>query len=173
MHRKLIKSHNAIVPEDGIVYHLGDVGMASVEVTKGVIDKLNGTKILILGNHDGNPNRMYNCGFDAVLYGATLYIAGEKVTLTHCPLRGIFREDTSEMRGHVEGQNWHRENDHVKFSIEDEGQFHLHGHIHSSKENGRLVKDGRQWDVGVCGNGFKPVSISQVESWISKEKRDG
>ena len=172
MHRKIIRNFNAIVPEHGICYHLGDVGMANVETTKGVIDQLNGTQILILGNHDGNVNRMYNCGFDAVLYGAILYIAGERVTLTHCPLRGIFREDVTNMRGSVDGENWHKEFKHIMFSTEDVGQFHLHGHIHArGKDNGKLVKDGRQWDVGLPGNNYRPVHISAVESWISKYKQ--
>jgi len=172
MHRKLIRNFNAIVPEHGICYHLGDVGMANVETTKGVIDQLNGTQILILGNHDGNVNRMYNCGFDAVMYGVILYIAGEKVTLTHCPLRGIFREDVTNMRGSIDGENWHKEFKHQMFSTEDIGQFHLHGHIHArGKDNGKLVKDERQWDVGLPGNNYRPVHISAVESWISKYKQ--
>jgi calcineurin-like phosphoesterase family protein len=171
MHQVLINNYNAVVPEDGICYHLGDVGMANVETLSGVLSQLNGTKVLVLGNHDGNVNRMYRLGFDVVLYGATLYIAGEEVTLTHCPLRGIFREDITGMRGVVDGDLWHGEHKQIRFSTEDRGQFHLHGHIHSSKANGKLTKDGKQWDIGVCANDYRPVSISKVESWISKYKQ--
>jgi calcineurin-like phosphoesterase family protein len=116
-------------------------------------------------------NRMYRLGFDVVLYGATLYIAGEEVTLTHCPLRGIFREDITGMRGVVDGDLWHGESKQIRFSTENRGQFHLHGHIHSSKANGKLTKDGKQWDIGVPANDYRPVSISKVESWISKYKQ--
>lgn len=169
MHESLIKRYNASVPEDGVCYHLGDVGMASVDMVRSVITRLNGIKILVLGNHDGNQNRMYNCGFDVVVYGATLYIAGEKLTLSHCPKQGVFREDTSKMHGHTLGENWHKEQKHTKFTVKDEGQFHLHGHIHArDNANGKKVKDGRQWDVGVCGNNYSPVSYNSVESWISK-----
>ena len=171
MHQVLINNYNAVVPEDGICYHLGDVGMANVETLTGVLSKLNGTKVLVLGNHDGNVNRMYRVGFDVVLYGATLYIAGEEVTLTHCPLRGIFREDVAGMRGAVDGDLWHGESNQIRFSTENRGQFHLHGHIHSSKANDKLTKDGKQWDIGVPANDYRPVSISKVESWIAKYKQ--
>jgi calcineurin-like phosphoesterase family protein len=168
MHEVLINNYNAIVPEDGVCYHLGDVGMASVAVLSGVLDRLNGTKVLILGNHCGNVNRMYRLGFDVVLYGATMYIAGEEVTLTHCPLRGIFREDITGMRGAVEGDLWHGETKQTRFSTTDRGQYHLHGHLHSKKEDMQL---DRQWDISVVGNGYRPVSISKVESWIAKHKQ--
>lgn len=82
MHRVLINNYNAIVPENGICYFLGDIGMCSIDLLKDFVSKLNGTKVCILGNHDGNVNRMYNIGFDAVLHSATLYIAGEREL--HC-----------------------------------------------------------------------------------------
>lgn len=167
MHKVLVNNYNAIVPENGICYFLGDIGMTNMETLKDIIGSLNGTKVVVLGNHDGNVNRMYNMGFDVVLYSATLYIAGEKVTLSHCPLRGVFREDVTGMRGAVEGENWHKESKHVKFSVENEGQYHLHGHCHSPKETMKLDK---QWDISVVGNDYRPVSISAVESWISKYK---
>jgi len=167
MHKVLTNNYNAIVPENGVCYFLGDVGMTNIEILKEFIGKLNGTKVCILGNHDGNVNRMYNIGFDVVLYSATLYIAGERVTLSHCPLRGVFREDTSKMRNSEEGENWHGEFRHTKFSVENEGQYHLHGHLHSDKEG---MKSGKQWDISVVGNDYRPVSLSAVESWISRYK---
>lgn len=169
MHEVLINNYNAIVPENGICYHLGDVGMASVAVLSEVLDRLNGTKVLVLGNHDGNVNRMFRLGFDVVLYGATMYIAGEEVTLTHCPLRGIFREDVTGMRGASEGDLWHGEHKQLRFSTTNRGQFHLHGHTHIRKSGD--VKLDKQWDIGVVGNDYRPVSIGKVESWIAKYKQ--
>jgi len=48
----------------------------------------------------------------------------------------------------------------------------LHGHIHSNPTNGKLKIDAtnRQYDVGVPANNYRPVSISTIESWISKVK---
>lgn len=174
MHQVLINNYNAMVTDRSICYFLGDFGLAGSDVMTKVMRQLKGTKVLILGNHDKKSNAMYNIGFDVVLNSATLYIAGERVTLSHCPLRGVFREDTTGMRNSDGTENWHGENRHMQYSVENEGQFHLAGHTHSPNGGKSKVKEGRQWDIGVDGNFYRPVSISQVESWIvrTKEKED-
>lgn len=170
MHEYLITNYNATVPENGICYFLGDIGLASGDTIKKVIERLNGTKVCILGNHDKNRQAMYNHGFDVVLNTASFYIGDNEVSMSHCPLPGIFREDISEMKNANPGDNFHGESKNGKFMTTDRGQFHLHGHIHSRKENGKLTIDDRQFDVGVPGNGYKPVSLSRIESWIALYK---
>lgn len=142
--------------------------MTNSELLTKLIAKLNGTKVLILGNHDKGHNAMYSCGFDVVLNSATLWIAGREVTMSHCPLRGVFREDVTGMRGAVEGDNWHGESKHKQYSVDDHGQFHLHGHIHSGPANNKPKIEDRQFDVGMPANDYRPVSISVIESWIAK-----
>jgi len=171
MHSGLIKRFNSSVPEDGITYFLGDVGLSSKLTVKDVIDEMNGTKILILGNHDNGSNSMYNLGFDAVMNGAVLFIAGEKVTLSHYPLKGLYRENVEGMRGAVEGDNWHGETKHGIYAFENEGQFHLHGHVHSPNQGKSEKILNRQYDIGVVNSGYAPVSISTIESWIALTKR--
>lgn len=173
MHRSLIKNYNAQVPPWGVCYFLGDVGMGCAEEVKKVIDQLNGTKVLILGNHDRKMNASYFLGFDVVLNEATMYIQGERVTMTHCPLRGVYRENTAGMKGAMEGENWHGEHKQLQFSIENQGQFHLHGHIHSPNGGKSQKILGRQFDVGMPANKYRPVSISEIESWIAKVKNGG
>lgn len=171
MHETLVSNFNKYVPKHGITYFLGDMGLCSGGLLKTIIDQLNGTKILVRGNHDGNVYSMYNAGFNIVIDKAQTTIGSNILTMTHCPLKGVFREDISGMKGTVEGstENWHKELKHKnRFSIEDFGQFHLHGHIHArGKENGKKIIDGRQMDVGVPGNDYKPVPISTIESWIN------
>lgn len=169
MHETLIKNFNKMVPNHGITYFLGDMGLCTHGLLKTVIDQLNGIKVLVRGNHDGGMYSMYNAGFDVVTDKAQITIGKNIITMTHCPLKGVFREDTTNMRGAKEGENWHKEHRHKdRYSIEDFGQFHLHGHIHAGPANGKPVLDGRQMDVGVPGNNYKPVTLSQVESWIAK-----
>lgn len=167
MNRVLINNFNASVPEDGLTYFLGDMGLGKGEDLAKVVNQLNGTKVLVLGNHDGNPNSMYNKGFDVVVNGATLYIAKKRVSLAHCPLPGIFRENTANMTNAKGDKNWHGENRHNMFTSQDgTADYHLHGHIHSDNDVKPRSTD-RQYDVGVRANGYKPVSISQIESWIA------
>ena len=170
MERTLIKRFNATVPRFGLTYFLGDMGRTPR--LKEVLQKLNGTHVLVLGNHDHKMHGMYNKGFHVVVNSASLIIAKQIVTLSHCPLTGVWREDTSNFKNSTPGENWHREKYNVQYSVPNFGQFHLHGHTHMSKERGS-VKSGRQWDVGVVGNNYQPVSISQVESWINKTLKEG
>ena len=57
-----------------------------------------------------------------------------------------------------------------RYSIEDFGQFHLHGHIHSPNSGKSTKILGRQMDVGVTANKYKPVRFEEVQSWIAKTK---
>lgn len=170
MKRVLINNFNATVSEDCVTYFQGDMGMCSGSELHEVVSQLNGTKVFILGNHDAGMNSMYNAGFDVVLNGATLWIANQRVTLSHCPLRGVWREDTTGM-GKYAGENWHGESKQHRFTTEDSGQFHLHGHIHSPNAGKSKRILNKQFDIGVVANGYRPVSISEIESWIAKYGR--
>ena len=92
--------------------------------------------------------------------------------MTHCPLRGLYREDTSGMRNCDGTENWHNEHKNAKYSVENAGQFHLHGHIHSPNSGKSTKILGRQYDVGVPANNYCPVSIGVIESWIHTTKRN-
>ncbi len=168
MHRVLINNYNATVGPEDICYFLGDIGLGKGDLVASVIQQLNGTKVCILGNHDKGANAMRRFGFDVVLNMASIEVAGQLLTMTHCPLRGVWREDVSKMTNSQPGESWHKEFKHTLFSIPDFGQYHLHGHTHKGPEE-RILD--RQFDVGVRANGYRPVSISVIESWISKREK--
>lgn len=177
MHEHLIKRFNHFVNPSAVTYFLGDMGWSSNNLLYSVISQLNGTKVLIRGNHDKKANSLYNAGFDVVLDKGQIMVGSQIVTMSHCPLTGVFREDTTNMRG--KDGNWHNEEpfQHL-YSFPDFGQFHLHGHIHAGPHNTHIKKviDGRQYDVGVVGNNYEPVSMAKVISWIDKtiqEEKDG
>jgi calcineurin-like phosphoesterase family protein len=174
MHRVLINNYNSTVPDDGICYFLGDAGMGKSDVLSKFMSELNGsTKILILGNHDNNMYSMYDKGFDCVLNACVFYIGDKRISMSHCPLPGIFREDITDMKGSQPGENWHGEFKNQRFTSQDPTvDYHLHGHIHS---DGKIKprQTLNQFDVGVRANGYRPVSISTIESWISiREKNE-
>lgn len=52
MDKALIENWNSVVPEDGIVFHLGDFCFGGNTQWKTIRKKLNGKIYLILGNHD-------------------------------------------------------------------------------------------------------------------------
>lgn len=166
MDRVLINNYNSAVKENDICYFLGDMGPDKERIKK-VVAQLNGTKIFVVGNHDPGYNAIYELGFDVVMHGVVLYLGKHRITMSHCPLMGITRENVEGMRGIQEGDHWHGEHKNSQYSFKDEGQFHLHGHIHSPN-GGKSVKIlDRQFDVGCVANKYHPVSFSTIESWIS------
>jgi calcineurin-like phosphoesterase family protein len=173
LHESLISNFNRYVPTHGITYFLGDMGFKGSETLRKIIDRLHGTKVLVRGNHDGKMDSMYNAGFDVVIEKAQITLGKDIVTMSHCPLYGVFRENTEGMRGCDGTENWHKEHKHKDtYSFPDFGQYHLHGHIHSRKGNGKLRTDGRQMDVGVPAWNYRPVSLSDVQAWIHQHKKD-
>ena len=164
MNRVIINNYNSCVHEGDTCYFLGDMGFTQSDSFAKMIAELNGTKILIRGNHDKGAAAMKRLGFDVVLNMAAITVAGHLLTMTHCPLRGVWREDTSKMKGTKPGDNWHGESKHITMSLPDMGQFHLAGHTHKQPKD---IKLGRQWDVGVVGNNYRPVALSAVESWVA------
>lgn len=175
MHESLIRRYNSTVGPKDIVYFLGDLGIGSPQDLGKIIRRLNGTKIMILGNHDkGGIGRHIQMGFTAVLNSISFTIGGQLVTASHCPLLDTYRENTAGMRGSTKKEPWHGNSrkKHRLCSLPNFGQFHLSGHIHSrsgvNKSNKIL---GRQYDVGVPANNYTPVSLATIESWIAKTLR--
>lgn len=169
MHRVLINNYNARVKESDVCYFLGDMGMGKKEVLRKVIRELNGTKVLILGNHDGNTYSMYDQGFDVVLNNATFYMGEKRISMSHCPLPGIQRE--APERGLKEGEHWHGERKNQRFTCRDlTVDYHLHGHVHKPRDAEDRFTD-RQYDVGVPANNFCPVSLSEIESWVVTQEK--
>lgn len=51
MNEALVENWNKVVPEDGIVFHLGDFAFGGSSVWNEIIPRLNGQIYLIMGNH--------------------------------------------------------------------------------------------------------------------------
>lgn len=172
MHAVLIDNYNSCVGPEDVCYFLGDFAMGNVELASGVLAQLSGTKVCLLGNHDRGTQAMLNMGFDAVMNSARLVLGNELVTMSHCPKMGVWREDTSGMPGHTGKENWHGEAKNRRFSVEDFGQFHLSGHIHSRPGVEKSQRElGRQYDVGCVANDYRPVSASHIVKWMTRVKQ--
>ena len=86
MDRAMIRNYNSIVGDDDLVYILGDFCMSrNKRQVEDYVDKLNGTKILILGNHDYlNPFDYIECGFQSV--HTSLYLPqSPEIAMNHDP----------------------------------------------------------------------------------------
>ena len=68
MHKTMINNHNHMIKKEDKVFILGDFSFGNKEQTTEIVSKLNGHKILILGNHDKARSRKWwlDTGFNEV-----------------------------------------------------------------------------------------------------------
>ena len=131
----LIKQWNDVVTPADEVYMLGDISDGTASQTNEVLKRLNGTKYLIIGNHD---KYLEDSDFDKSLYAWTqpyyiLRIRETKFILFHFPIEVWegYRND----------------------------RIHLHGHLHGKKATFEPI---RRYEVGVDAHDGRPVSIDEV-----------
>lgn len=140
MNEKLVSNWNETVPEDGIVFIVGDVSFSSLEDTVKILKRLNGTKHLVSGNHDSHF--LIHPSFKSCF--ASINDLLEVTVLDN------ERDDkkTDFVLCHYAMRVWNKSH---------HGAVQLYGHSHSN-----LPPVGLQLDVGVDGNNFYPYSYDDV-----------
>lgn len=151
---ELIRRWNEAVPEDGIVFHLGDVAFGNNKQVNEILERLNGTIYLVVGNHDWRSVVKQNAKrFAMVTQQLKIDIEGKDITLNHYPMlcfAGVYRG--------------------LKAS------WQLFGHVHSGPNSSVGLDHMRlqhlfptQYDVGVDNNDFAPVSYEKVKRIINNQ----
>jgi len=110
MEKSLIRNWNSVVSEDDMIYVIGDFSMKT-KLHRGfyenIMNKLNGKKILICGNHEIDSTLFYagdnGVGFQQVVYP---YLEVEEFILIHDPVSSIVFPNRPWITGHVH-QMWH------------------------------------------------------------------
>lgn len=167
------KWNKKVRPEDQVII-VGDVFFHFKRVdAKKFLDSLNGYKILVRGNHDQKPRQMNSMGFDFVCEEMVLYIANERVTVSHYPFRAPLWKHTYYNVRHaifkflgIKGKSWRLSKRFYSRRPDDKGQFLIHGHTHS-KEKVR----GRMIHVGMDAWKYEPVPMHEIANIISDIKR--
>lgn len=164
MNEALIANWNAVVGEDDTIFHLGDVAMGQWVEWDAVLTRLNGYKILVVGNHDrifkGMSEKQnvkfqpyYEKWFDAIEHNVEGFelFDGTEVNLSHFP----YEADHMEKARHME------------LRLKDKGIPLIHGHTHSEHDViSRSEKGTVQVHVGVDSSNFTPVSEQQVVDYL-------
>lgn len=159
MDEDIIGNWNSIVRPEDTVFHLGDVAMGSIAESLPKIGRMNGYKILVVGNHDRLFNTYskthqakfapeYEKVFDEVWgeNGGAVRFAGTDLNVSHFPYDGD-------------------SHDADRFSSSrrvDKGIPLIHGHTHSSERVSYSSKGTLQIHVGVDAWDFRPVHVSDV-----------
>lgn len=167
MEEKLIRNWNKVVRPQDLVYVLGDFSMyLTKEHLREILNKLNGTKILVRGNHDLSPSEMLNIGFHAVVENAEIQIAKERVILSHYPYRNNWMKVLFyDIMNKLFPKRFYKPRKFVK-QLEDKGHWLLYGHVHSKKR----YMGKKMIHVGVDAWDFTPVSIQKIGDIIAQVK---
>lgn len=126
MNEQMIKEWNDVVTPEDTVYILGDVAFLPAANAANIIKQLNGSKILIEGNHDFKllKDPVFRDCFTEVHQYLTIYHDKTQVCMFHYPI--------------AEWDQMYR------------GSVHFYGHLHGGKSG---IEHYRSLDVGMDATG--------------------
>lgn len=106
MNERMIECWNAVVGKQDKVFHLGDFSFLNQEKTKAIVSRLNGYKVLILGNHDRGRSRQWwlDVGFDEVSEHPIIY--KDFFFLSHEPMYMNKHMPYVNVHGHIHSQKY-------------------------------------------------------------------
>lgn len=154
MNETIIDNWNKTVPENGIVFDLGDLAIGGSQVWNNALSRLHGKHYLIMGNHDmKNYREGYAKYFELVTQQMYIQVDDVSIYLNHFPFLcfgGAYREQHNV--------------------------WQCFGHVHSGQysTSGKDIQRCRilfptQYDVGVDNNNFTPVSFYEVKEKIENQ----
>lgn len=138
MNEGIIQRWNSVVAPEDHTFILGDVAMGDVSKAPALIERLNGTKTLVLGNHDRKLVKITDI--------ERLFSGGIHNYLVHS-----VDKHTHLVMFHFPIHSW--DNRGI-------GAIHTHGHTHGAPTGiqGRII------DVGMDCNNLYPFKLSDVVS---------
>ena len=154
MNEALIERYNEVIGPGDCCVWLGDCFLMPFDQAEVIMRRLNGGKILVMGNHDRSESAMARLGFDLVLREASLVIGGRRCRLNHWPYA-----PANEPRYSVRRDPDSPGRD--KYAVRRQGEVLIHGHTHSDRQ----VKDN-QIHVGVDAWAYRPVLFGEVEALV-------
>ena len=143
MNSHMVQSWNSIVKPEDTVYHLGDfIFSLTRKWSNRLLESLNGTIIVIKGNHDREKYLNY-------------YLNNRLIKSWHYNL---------DLSYDYKGKIYNFSLSHYPhYPLKDSDLICLHGHIHGLYEHREPhMKHPRVLDVGVDSIGYVPISIENV-----------
>ena len=119
MNETMIERWNSVVDRDDVVYHLGDVAMGPRHLLPPIVERLNGYKVLVKGNHDRSKTAMLEAGFDEVYENICTRIGSIGIYMHHQPEPAdVWRNDADIMLcGHVH-EKWRRKGPMINVGVD-------------------------------------------------------
>ena len=150
MDEQLIRNWNDVIQPTDDVYHLGDFSLTDSKRTLEILNRLNGQKFLIKGNHEKSVMNDNQCKgrfawikdyYELVIEDQDANRGRQVICLFHYPI-------ASWDKGH-------------------HGSWNLHGHCHGSFPES---EDFKRIDVGVDCFRYAPVSYDELKKIMSTRK---
>lgn len=143
----MLNKWNTKINKNDQVYILGDFAFGNPEEICNLLDKLNGNKFLIRGNHDHViKNKEVRDKFGWVKDYYLLKYDGLKIVLFHYPI--------------------------AVWDCKHYNSLHLFGHIHSNQADHHLLnnKQENSYNVGVDVNNYEPILLEEILKKINYKK---
>lgn len=144
MNESLVERWNKVVSSGDIVYVLGDMFWCKAETAIPVLDRLNGQKFLIQGNHDRCNDNRFKKKFVKVTEYLEVEDEGRKIVLCHYPIPCF--------KNHFYG--W----------------FHLYGHVHSSFE-ANMMEHTKYLMQELYGHQCNMFNVGAMMPWMDYTPR--
>lgn len=142
MNERIISEWNKVVNPDDIVYILGDMFFCSKELAKEIMDRLNGVKAIVLGNHDRHGVQWYlDVGFSEV--NKHPIILNGYIYLSHYP---------------------------PEYIPANTPNVYLYGHVHNSKDY--LTIGEQSACMCITRWNYKPVLLDTILMYMDIFRKD-
>lgn len=145
MDEALVSNWNARIRPNDTVYVVGDVSFHRPEETRKILRRMNGTKALVLGNHD----KKLGC-LDMFVFAKDMYTLKVEDAQAERGLQNI-------VLCHYAMRVWDKSH---------YGAWHLYGHSHNSLPDDPTALS---IDVGVDAQNFAPISYEEVREIMRKK----
>jgi len=154
MNEALITNWNSVVPNDGVVFLLGDVSLGgNKKALDTLLHRLNGQIHLVVGNHerDALQNENIKSRWATISDVAEIFIKDDEITygeqhivMCHYPM--------------------------ICWNGSHRGSWQLFGHVHGGLSNkGEIRHSPTQLDVGVDCHDYRPISYQKLKELITEQ----
>lgn len=141
MNEGLIERYNSIIKDGDVVLWGGDCFFGNIKDAAAIMKRLNGSKVLVRGNHDRQSRVMAAIGFSLVMDECLIEIAGKPVRIKHYPyVDKRFPDRCPKIRPN---------------------EILIHGHTHSTEK-----VNGNQIHIGVDAWDYRPAMYEEIEELV-------
>ena len=152
----MIQLWNSRVNKKDTVYILGDLAFGEVEDKRKLFQRLNGNKVLILGNHDKVPDHL-KCYFNHITQIKNIKFKKSVYNFLH--------KDLEVIMCHFPMLSWEHK---------DKGSVMIHGHCHGKVDKINTDSKELRVDVGIDGNlaNYDLISLEKLANHLTKIEKD-